>query len=97
MIPLEQLKEEFAWNFPFVYEWTDVPHFVYKKHYHKGKSRIFILSGQVDISFENGKTVSLKEWDMLDVPQNTFHTAQVWENGCSYLVGQEFEEDENYE
>jgi excinuclease ABC subunit A len=89
-----EVKKDFDSKYKFVYEWTDKVNQIYHKHKHLGKSSIYILNGEVQMNFENGESCLLQKGDLLEVPQNSWHTAKVGEKGCEFLVGQEIEEDE---
>ncbi len=74
-----------------MYEWTDEAGTEYKEHAHKGKVSFFVISGEVVFSGGINKKVSALE--RCDVPPGIIHTAKVGPDGCTYIVGQEIEDD----
>ena len=94
---LESTFIEFRQVYPFVYTQRDEGWFQYERHYHKWDISLYILEGSLIFHFENGTKRRLKLGDRYDIPSWFFHTVDVWNDGCSYIVGQEFEDDEEYE
>lgn len=88
----QYLESRLKQKYPFVYQWTDKPHTVYKKHSHKGSVSFYVLSGGLSMTFPD-KTIELSVGDYIDVPIKIEHTAVIGANGCTYLVGQELEDD----
>lgn len=84
------LKRE---HFPIVYQWKDKPNTTYSKHMHKGRVTLYITEGSVHFYFENGTQKELYKGERFDVPPHIFHTAEVGKEGCSYVIGQETEDD----
>jgi quercetin dioxygenase-like cupin family protein len=89
---IEQYKEILiSEGFPIIYEWYDQPGTIYEKHHHNGKVSFFVVEGSVTFSGGIQKTVSSGE--RINVPIGIEHSAVVGEHGCSYVVGQEIEDD----
>ncbi len=93
----QDIENEFRSKYKFVYVWEDSPKTIYKRHKHEGKSSIYILQGEVKMTFENNESILLRKGELLEVPQNIFHTAIVGQDGCTFLVGQEKEDNEIFE
>lgn len=55
------LQQTFHQDFPYVYEWEDAPNYEYKRHFHKGASRISLLEGELQFYFEDGREVYLRK------------------------------------
>jgi quercetin dioxygenase-like cupin family protein len=89
-ILIAQLKKE---GFLIVYEWHDEPGTIYESHSHKGAVSFYVTKGSVHFEFADGKKVSVKEGDRMNVPIGVAHTAIVGEEGCDYIVGQMIEGD----
>jgi quercetin dioxygenase-like cupin family protein len=85
---IRQLKNE---GFPIVYEWTDDPNTVYEEHTHQGKVSFYVIKGMVSFSGGIDNVISIGE--RIDVPPGIKHSAIIGPEGCTYIVGQEFEGD----
>jgi quercetin dioxygenase-like cupin family protein len=93
MKTVEEMKEIFKdEGFRFIYEWKDEPNTVYEEHAHKGKTSLYIVSGEV--VFLTGIEKTVKAGERFDVPVGVKHTAKVGAEGCVYVVGEEFEDNE---
>lgn len=79
-------------SFKFVYEWKDEPNTVYEEHAHKGRTSLYILKGEV--TFLTGIQKTVKQGERFDVPVGVKHTAKVGSEGCVYVVGEDFEDNE---
>jgi quercetin dioxygenase-like cupin family protein len=79
-------------GFKFIYEWTDQPTTEYPSHSHKGRVAFYVVKGSISVQLE-GKIITLKPTERIDVPVGIEHKAKVGSNGCTYIVGEEIEGD----
>ena len=85
----KKLKED---GFTHIYEWKDKPNNEYLPHQHKGKVSFYITEGFIGVNL-NGKEMTIKSGERLDVPPATIHSVKVGPEGCTFVVGEEFEGD----
>ena len=72
-----------------VFHWVDAVGTIYGIHKHDADQTHWIISGELEISLENGFTYSLKTGDRDYMPAETWHRAQVIGNEpVNYIVGE---------
>lgn len=69
--------------------WVDRAGTIYGLHKHDKDQTHWIVSGELQISFENGSTYTLKAGDRDYMPAETWHTARVvGDEPVNYMVGE---------
>ena len=68
------------------YAWGNNPGDIYSAHTHGYAKVIYVLQGSITFGLpEEGRQVTLKAGDRLELPAGTQHSAVVGENGVSCL------------
>lgn len=93
MLTIEQLKDQFRGEgFASVYDWQDKPNTTYPPHQHRGKVSMYVVEGDILFNLPD-REVHLKAGDRFDVPVGIEHSANVGQQGCISVVGEEIEGD----
>lgn len=72
-----------------IFHWVDRAGTIYGIHKHEEDQTHWIISGELEITFENGVSYILGVGDRDFMPANTWHTARVMgEEPVNYLVGE---------
>jgi quercetin dioxygenase-like cupin family protein len=72
-----------------IFHWVDHAGTVYGIHKHDTDQTHWIISGELEISLENGFTYSLKAGDRDYMPAETWHKARVvGDESVNYMVGE---------
>ena len=73
------------------YLWSNAPGDTYAPHTHSYHKVIYVVYGSITFGLTSeGKQVSLKAGDRLDLPPNIMHDAQVGPEGVACLEGHRF-------
>lgn len=80
----QQLHRE---GFQHTYVWSDGPGAYYPDHTHASETAHVILDGEMTLSME-GRSVSCRIGDRVDVPAGAVHSARMGPEGCRYLIGE---------
>ncbi|MCI0554062.1 MAG: cupin [Anaerolineae bacterium] len=68
------------------YQWSNGPNDVYSAHKHSYDKVIYVLRGSITFGLpEEGRKISLKAGDRLDLPANIVHDAVVGPQGVACL------------
>ena len=71
-----------------VFQWADPPGRFYGSHAHDDDQSHWIVSGELELTFDTGRVCLLGPGDRDFIPAGTFHAARVvGDEMCIYLVG----------
>ena len=77
-----------------VFQWADRPGTISGVHLHDEDQSHWVISGELEITFERGGSYTLKTGDRDFIPANTRHSARVLgEEHLIYLVGEKIKEE----
>ena len=70
-----------------VYTWSNGPGDRYAVHEHGYTKVLYCTSGSIDFHLEDGRTLSLRPGDRMELPAGTRHSAVVGPQGCTCVEG----------
>jgi quercetin dioxygenase-like cupin family protein len=74
-------------GFQHTYVWQDAPNAHYPNHTHPTETAHVILSGEMTLTV-NGRSVTYRIGQRVDVPAGEVHSARMGPDGCRYLIGE---------
>lgn len=83
---IQEFKNEW---FPFVYEWEDAPNTIYDEHFHKWKTALYTIDGDIEFEYTDTNEVHiLKKWDLIYPELKRPHKAKVGPHGWRVVVAE---------
>ncbi|KAG5993329.1 hypothetical protein E4U43_003537 [Claviceps pusilla] len=85
-----------SWGFSHVFTWTDAPRAHYLPHSHSGLTTHLVVSGQLTLWYPNEpgrKKVQYSAGDRIDVDAGRVHEVWIGDQGCTYVIGEERQQD----
>ena len=70
-----------------VHSWSNGPGDRYAAHEHAYTKVLYCTSGSIDFDLGDGRTLSLRAGDRLELPAGTRHSAVVGADGCTCIEG----------
>ena len=80
-------------GFKHVFVWHDDPGEVYELHAHKDKVALYVIEGEITLTFEDGDAQTVSKNERINVPVGKIHTAKAGSSGCDFVVGEMIEGD----